>query len=164
MTYLLSLSIAMLDLYVEFEKALDALEQHQINYALCGGLAVTFLAQPRFTEDIDILVSPDDCERCKAILQPLGFKFFSTPMRFDNDIVEVHKLTKIDPGDHDYIFLDVISAISPVAQEILSQRIRLAWKDKQVWVVSRAGLIKLKQASKRPKDQLDIDALEGESK
>ncbi|MCI0690721.1 nucleotidyltransferase family protein [candidate division KSB1 bacterium] len=154
----------MLDLYAEFEKALDALEQHQINYALCGGLAVTLLAQPRFTEDIDILVSPDDCERCKAILQPLGFKFFSTPMRFDNDIVEVHKLTKIDPGDHDYIFLDVISAISPVAREILSQRIRLAWKDKQVWVVSRPGLIKLKEASKRPKDQLDIDALKGESK
>ena len=154
----------MLDLYVEFEKALAALEQHQINYALCGGLAVTFLAQPRFTEDIDILVSPDDCERCKAILQPLGFKFFSTPMCFDNDIVEVHKLTKIDPGDHDYIFLDVISAISAAAQKILSQRIRLAWKDKQVWVVSRAGLIKLKQASKRPKDQLDIDALQGDSK
>jgi hypothetical protein len=151
----------MLDLYIEFEKVLETLEQYQANYALCGGLAVTFLAQPRFTDDIDILVSPDDCERCKAILQPLGFKFFSTPMRFDNDSVEVHKLTKIDPGDHDYIFLDVISAISAAAQEILSQRIRLAWKDKQVWVVPREGLIKLKENSKRPKDQLDIEVLKG---
>jgi hypothetical protein len=149
----------MLDLYAEFGKVLDRLEQHQINYALCGGLAVTFLAQPRFTEDIDILVSPEDCERCKAILQPLGYKFFSTPMRFDNDMVEVHKLTKFDPGDHDYIFVDVISAISPVVQEILSKRIRLAWQNKQVWVVPRDGLIKLKENSKRPKDQLDIEAL-----
>ncbi|MDZ7363126.1 MAG: hypothetical protein ONB46_20740 [candidate division KSB1 bacterium] len=33
--------VAMLDLYVEFEKALDALEQRQINDAPCGGLAVT---------------------------------------------------------------------------------------------------------------------------
>jgi hypothetical protein len=148
-------------LYIEFEKVLETLEQYQANYALCGGLAVTFLAQPQFTEDIDILVSPDDCERCKAILQPLGFKFFSTPMRFDNDSVEVHKLTKIDPGDHDYIFLDVISAISAAAQEILSQRIRLAWKDKQLWVVPREGLIKLKENSKRPKDQLDIEVLKG---
>jgi hypothetical protein len=153
----------MLDLYVEFEKVLNTLEQHQIKYALCGGLAVTFLAQPRFTEDIDILVSPDDCEPCKVILQPLGFKFFSTPMRFESDIVEVHKLTKIDPGDSDYIFLDVISAISPVAKEILTNRIRLSWEDKQVWVVSREGLIKLKESSKRPKDQQDIDALKGDS-
>jgi DNA invertase Pin-like site-specific DNA recombinase len=82
-------------------------------------------------------------------------------MRFDNDSVEVHKLTKIDPGDHDYIFLDVISAISAAAQEILSQRIRLAWKDKQLWVVPREGLIKLKENSKRPKDQLDIEVLKG---
>jgi hypothetical protein len=43
------------------------------------------------------------------------------------------------------------------------KRIQLAWQDKQVWVVSRTGLIKLKQASKRPKDQLDIDALKSES-
>jgi hypothetical protein len=153
------IAIVMLDLYVEFEKVLVTLEQHQINYALCGGLAVTVLAQPRFTEDIDILVSPQDCERCKAVLLPLGFKFFSTPMRFDNDFVEVHKLTKIEPRVNDYLFLDVISAISPVAQEILAKRIRLSWKDKQVWVVTREGLIKLKEASKRPKDQLDIDAL-----
>jgi len=151
----------MLDLYAEFEKALDILEQNQINYALCGGLAVTFLAQPRFTEDIDILVSPNDCERCKAALLPLGYKFFSTPMRFDNDLVEVHKLTKIDAKVNDYIFLDVISAISPAAQEILSKRMRLAWQDKQVWVVSREGLIKLKEHSKRSKDQLDIEVLKG---
>ena len=151
----------MLDLYAEFEKALDILEQNQINYALCGGLAVTFLAQPRFTEDIDILVSPNDCERCKAALLPLGYKFFSTPMRFDNDLVEVHKLTKIDAKVNDYIFLDVISAISPAAQEILSKRMRLAWQDKQVWVVSREGLIKLKENSKRAKDQIDIEALKG---
>jgi hypothetical protein len=53
----------------------------------------------------------------------------------------------------------VISAISLTAQEILSKRIRLAWQDKQVWVVSREGLIKLKETSKRPKDRLDIEIL-----
>jgi len=82
-------------------------------------------------------------------------------MRVDNDIVEVHKLTKIEAGDNDYIFGDVISAISPVAQDILSKRIRLAWQDKQVWVMSREGLIKLKENSKRSKDQFDIEALKG---
>lgn len=153
----------MLDLYNEFEKVLETVEQHQINYALCGGLAVTFLTQPRFTEDIDILVSPNDCERCKAVLLSLGYKFFSTPRRFDNNLLEIHKLTKIDANTSDYIFLDVLSAISSATQEILSKRIRLNWKDKQVWMVSREGLIKLKENSKRSKDQLDIEALKGET-
>lgn len=157
------MAIVMLDLYVEFERVLETLEQHQINYALCGGLAVTLFSHPRLTDDIDILVFPEDCERVKTNLLPLGFKFFSTPMRFENNFVEVHKLTKIDPAINDYIFLDVISAISLGAQEILKNRIRLPWQNKQVWVVSRDGLIKLKENSKRPKDQLDIAALKGES-
>jgi hypothetical protein len=146
----------MLDLYTEFEAVLDVLEQHQVNYAVCGGLAVILLTQPRLTEDIDILVHPKDCERCKEILLPQGFKFFSTPMRFENDLVEVHKLTKIEPGTNDYIFLDLIAAISPFSQEILSQRLRLAWKGRQLWIVSREGLIKLKESAKRPKDILDL--------
>ncbi|MDZ7305372.1 MAG: nucleotidyltransferase family protein [candidate division KSB1 bacterium] len=149
----------MLDLYTEFEAVLEALETHQINYAVCGGLAVTLLAQPRLTQDIDILVHPDDCDRSKAILLPLGFKFFSAPMRFDNDIVEVHKLTKIEIGGNDYLFLDLVVAISPFSQEILRERIRLSWRNKQIWVVSREGLIKLKESAKRPQDLLDLEAL-----
>jgi hypothetical protein len=146
-------------LYTEFEAALEVLEQHQINYAVCGGLAVTLLAQPRLTQDIDILVHPDDCDKGKTILLPLGFKFFSTPMRFDNDTVEVHKLTKIEIGGNDYLFLDLVVAISPFSQKILTERIRLSWRNKQIWIVSREGLIKLKESSKRPKDLLDLETL-----
>jgi hypothetical protein len=149
----------MLDLYTEFEAVLEVLEKHQINYAVCGALAVTLLAQPRLTQDIDILVHPDDCDKSKAILLPLGFKFFSTPMRFDNDTVEVHKLTKIEPGGNDYLFLDLVVAISPLSQKILTERIRLSWRNKQIWVVSREGLIALKESAKRPKDLLDLEAL-----
>ncbi len=149
----------MLDLYTEFEAVIGALEKHQIRYAVCGGLAVSFFAQPRLTQAIDILLTPIECERCKEILLPLGFQFLSTPMRFDNDAVEVHKLTKFETGGNDYVFLDLIAAISPFVQQILAERIRLSWKDKPVWVVSRDGLIKLKELAKRPKDLLDLDAL-----
>ncbi len=149
----------MLDLYTEFETVIEALEEHQINYAVCGGLAVSFFAQPRLTQDIDVLLAPAECERCKEILLPLGFQFLSTPMRFDTDTVEVHKLTKIEPGGADYIFLDLIAAISPLTQKILAEHVRLSWKEKPVWIVSRDGLIKLKKAAKRPKDFLDLDAL-----
>lgn len=153
----------MLDLYTEFEAVIEALEQQQIDYAVCGGLAVSFFAQPRLTQDIDVLLAPAECERCKEILLPFGFQFLSTPMRFDNDAVEVHKLTKFETGGNDYVFLDLIAAISPPVQKILAERIRLSWKDKPVWVVSREGLIKLKETAKRPKDLLDLESLRDET-
>jgi hypothetical protein len=155
----------MLDLYTEFEAVIDVLEQHQINYAVCGGLAVSFFAQPRLTQDIDILLAPAECDRCKEILLPLGFQFLSTPMRFDNEAVEVHKLAKFETGGTDYVFLDLVAGISPPVQQILAERIRLSWKGKLVWVVRRDGLIKLKETAKRPKDLLDLDTLrEGDEK
>lgn len=150
----------MLDLYVEFEAAIETLEHEQVNYALCGGLAVAFFTLPRFTQDIDILIAPEETERGKAILLPLGFKFFSTPMRFDKDAVEVHRLTKIEQSSGDHLFLDLIAAISPETRSILAARIRSTWNEKPIWVVSRAGLIELKKTANRPKDLLDLDALQ----
>ena len=81
-------------------------------------------------------------------------------MRFDEDFVEVHRLTEIDSMVGDHLFLDLIAAVSPIAQEILKQRIRLAWQNKEIWMVSREGLIQLKEVSRRPKDLLDIEALQ----
>ncbi len=149
----------MLDLISEFEAVLEVLEQDQIEYAICGGLAVSFFAQPRLTEDIDILLPLAKVERCKEILRPLDFQFLSSPMRLGNDDVEIHKLTKIEPQGRDYLFLDLVAPISSFAKQVLSERIRLSWKDKPVWVVSREGLITLKEAAKRPQDLLDLDAL-----
>jgi ABC-type metal ion transport system substrate-binding protein len=40
----------------------------------------------------------------------------------------------------------------------------LDWKGRQLWIVSREGLIKLKEAAKRPKDILDPDNLKAETK
>jgi hypothetical protein len=149
----------MLDLFTEFEAVLDILEQHEIEYAVCGGLAVTFYAQPRFTQDIDILIAADDCERCKEILLPLGFKFFSSPMPIAKGAIEIHKLTKIEVESGEYIFLDLIVPISRKIQQVLADRVRQIWQNKKIWVVSREGLITMKESTKRPQDQLDLDAL-----
>lgn len=151
----------MLDLYLELDAVLTIFEQHKINYALCGGLAVSVYAKPRMTQDIDILVDAVHCEPCKELLSPSGFKFFAIPMRVNNNSVEIHKLTKIDSNSGDYLFLDLVIPISLEARMILEQKIRIKWQDKKVWIVSREGLLSLKKLSNRPKDLLDIENLSG---
>ena len=46
----------MLDLYEEFRAVVTALEDRDIDYAVCGGLAVAVYTEPRATVDIDLLV------------------------------------------------------------------------------------------------------------
>jgi len=46
----------MFDLYQELRKITSALDQHQIEYALCGGLAMAIYDYPRSTIDMDMLI------------------------------------------------------------------------------------------------------------
>lgn len=53
--------------------ALDALQEHEIPYALIGGIAASGLGRPRSTHDIDIFVRPEDAEAALEALGKHGF-------------------------------------------------------------------------------------------
>jgi hypothetical protein len=46
----------MFDLYEEFKSIVSALERANIDYAVCGGLAIAVWGAPRATVDIDLLI------------------------------------------------------------------------------------------------------------
>ena len=46
----------MFDLYYEFRRLIAALDEHLIDYALCGGIAMAIYDRPRATIDIDLLI------------------------------------------------------------------------------------------------------------
>ena len=46
----------MFDLYEEFRKLIGSLDERQVEYALCGGLAMAVYDRPRTTVDIDLLI------------------------------------------------------------------------------------------------------------
>ncbi len=149
----------MLSLFDEFELIISTLEREQIPYAVCGGLAYGLHVEPRATKDIDLLLVADDVERVKKALLPCGYKFFSTPMFFANSQIELHKLTKIEQGSGDYLFLDLLVIRSPLWEKVWENRIRLLYKDKPVWVVSREWLIWMKMLRSSPQDLVDIQNL-----
>ena len=53
----------MFDLYQELRKLIAALEEHQIDYALCGGLAMAVHDRPRATVDIDLLILSESLDQ-----------------------------------------------------------------------------------------------------
>ena len=52
-----------MDLYKEFFIPVDLFSRNDIDYAVCGGLAVAFYGYPRFTKDIDLLLVVSDASR-----------------------------------------------------------------------------------------------------
>lgn len=74
------------DLYRELETLLAALESRQIDYALCGGVAMAIHGAPRATQDIDLLLMPHDIDRLRDAARVCGFTFESFPMDFASGI------------------------------------------------------------------------------
>ena len=53
----------------EFRLLTSDFEKANIRYALVGGVAMAFHDEPRFTEDIDIIVFTDDFQCCPKRLE-----------------------------------------------------------------------------------------------
>ena len=62
------------DLLVAMKKAAAVLRDHQIDFALAGGLAVYARGGPETEHDVDFVLRPDDAEHALELLEAAGFK------------------------------------------------------------------------------------------
>ena len=74
----------MFDLYEEFKSIVSALEEHGIDYAVCGGLAMAVHGLPRATVDIDLLILAERLEDAKSVVRSLGYTIEAQPMTFSS--------------------------------------------------------------------------------
>ena len=149
----------MLDIYDEFRRLIAALAKHKLDYALCGGMAMAVYQRPRATIDIDILIPEEALERVVTIAKELGYNIRGKDLSFANGAVEIRRLSKIDPEAGDLLSLDLL-LVTPALRAIWETRTYSEWEGGRLSVVSRAGLIALKQLRKSGLDLDDIKALE----
>lgn len=148
----------MLDLYEELRTLVSRLSESQIDYALCGGLAMAVHGQPRATVDIDLVVLAASLDRIKALARQLGFALEAGPLRFSGGAVEIHRPTKPDPGSEDFLTLDLL-LVTPPLEEVWQSRMAVDWEGGRLQVVSREGLVTLKALRSSGQDQDDIARL-----
>jgi hypothetical protein len=144
------------DLFAELLGLLAELDARSTPYALCGAFALAVYGVPRATKDIDILALPRDLEHVREAARARGFKHEALPMTFSKSAIQVQRFTKIADGRP--IMLDVLlvdGALGP----IWNDRIKLPLGDRDVWVVSRDGLVTLKITAGRPQDLVDVQRL-----
>ena len=148
----------MFDLEEEFDAIRTALTARGIEYALCGGLAVGVHGFPRATVDIDLLIRAADEERLYEAVAPLGFQLKARPMSFDGGTMQIRRVSKIDPGDGEVLMLDLL-LVTPAYEHVWDTREQLQWRNHELTVVSRQGLIALKKGRSSDQDLVDIRKL-----
>ena len=148
----------MFDLYEEFKSIVSALEEHGIDYAVCGGLAMAVHGLPRATVDIDLLILGESMEEAKGLARTLGYTIEALPMTFSRGAVELRGVSKLDRETGIVLPLDML-LVTPEIVEIWQSRTRVAWESGSFWIVSRQGLMALKALRSSAQDLADIERL-----
>jgi hypothetical protein len=148
----------MLDLYEELRSLIAALDQHEIDYALCGGIALAIYDCPRATVDIDLLIAADSLDDVVDVAKVLEYTVRGLDLTFANDTIEIRRVSKIDQETGFALSLEML-LVTPKIQQIWDSRVRANWEGGTLSVVSREGLIALKKLGGRPQDLADISAL-----
>ena len=146
----------MADVLAEFDAVVTALDEANIEYALCGALALAVHGVPRATKDIDLLAHKADADRIRTTVRTIGFTFEALPIELSGSGIEIQRFTKLVDGIP--LMLDVLWVNSKL-QKVWDGRERIAWRDRKLAVVSREGLITLKLTAGRAQDLVDVQSL-----
>ena len=140
----------------DFKELLSLLEKHKVRYLVVGGYAVMKYTEPRFTKDLDLWISTDK-ENAKAVYAVL--KEFGAPLK---------GLTAADFAQQGYFYqmgnppfrLDVMMSIPGVDFDAAwANREKVQLEGLVIPFISKADLIKSKEAGGRPQDLLDAEEL-----
>jgi hypothetical protein len=148
-----------LDLLDEFRALVAALDAAGVEYAVCGGLAVAIHAHPRATLDVDLLLPAEQIERAREVARGLGYLLDAGRLVIRSGVIEVVRLSKPDPETGDLLPLDLL-VVTPALAAAWATRERVSWSHGTLPVVSRAGLVAMKQLRRSGQDLDDIRALE----
>lgn len=145
----------------DWSEFLRVLSAHRVKFVLIGGHAVAAWGEPRFTEDLDVLVerAPTNARRLRAALVAFGFgsvvpdeRAFLVP---DNVWMLGRKPNRID----------ILTSIDGVTwDEVWKGRVRVDLDGMPLFVIGARELLANKRAAGRPKDLADVDAIERLSK
>jgi hypothetical protein len=149
-----------MDLVHELGQLVAGFDEHQIDYALCGGMAMGVHGLARATIDVDLLILSDSLDQVLRIAHSLGYNVRGMDMSFANGEVEIRRVSKID-STGELLSLDLL-LVTPAVQQAWATRLEADWEGGKLSVVSISGLIGLKQLRGSDQDLVDIKALTAE--
>lgn len=129
---------------------------HRLKYLIVGGVALALHGLPRATNDIDIWIEnrPANIVKLKKVLRSFGFAELA--QQIPKVMANRQALFLGKPPYR----LDILSGVSGLTfAKAYRQRSKIKVNRIEIPLASLNQLLKNKQASGRPKDLLDVDAI-----
>ncbi|MBX3287964.1 MAG: hypothetical protein KF855_01345 [Acidobacteria bacterium] len=143
----------------EFRSITAALNEAEIEYAVCGGWAMAIHGLLRATVDIDLLVLAEDVDKALSVARSCGYDVEGLPLSFDDGDFELRRISKVDSESRELITVDFL-LVTKAYSDVWDTKEETDSEFGPMKVVSKAGLIKMKLLAGRDKDLLDIKELE----
>ena len=142
----------------DFSEFIQSLNAHDVHYLVIGGYAVAFHGHPRYTKDLDIWLeaSPTNAERVIRAVEQFGFGSLGlTP----EDFLAPDQVIQLGyPPSR----IDLVTAADGVEfSDSYLTRVTAKIGQTRVDFIDLEHLIKNKEATGRPQDLADLDALTG---
>ena len=141
----------------DFKELLNLFKKHNVKYLVVGGYAVMLYTEPRFTKDLDLLISVE-IKNATAVYNAL--KEFGAPLA---------NLSVKDFNQEGYFYqmgrppmrVDILMSIPGVKfSSAWSRRKQLTIDGIEMNFISKEDLIASKKASGRAQDLIDVKNLE----
>ncbi|MBF0099341.1 MAG: nucleotidyl transferase AbiEii/AbiGii toxin family protein [Desulfobacterales bacterium] len=149
-----------INIYDEFFSIIKKLNEAKIDYAVVGGIALSFHTQPRYTKDIDLLLFAKDIDNLKSILKSMGYIFEAKPWTFKSTNITLHRLTKIECEDS--LTIDLLVGNEDRHRVIIKNAVIDETEYGLICIASREDLIWMKRLRNSKQDIADIEALEND--
>ncbi len=147
------------DIVAEFEGVLHELDAAALEYAVCGGFAVSIHGHVRATKDIDLLIRREALDQILRSVRRPGFTIDGGPIPFGVGTRAERELYRVSKSDGKTLLTLDLLLVTPVFEEVWRTRERARWGTRGVWVVSLAGLERMKRLAGRTQDLADLEAL-----
>ena len=149
-----------MDVFEEFSKIVKEIQAKKLDYALIGGVAMAFYTEPRFTEDIDILLAPKSFKKMKLILEADGYFTAAPPWTFQKTMLTLHRFIKVKGEDS--MIIDILIAGAKKHLDIIINSIEAVSENGIIKVANKKDLIWLKKIRNSKQDMVDIEKLKHE--
>lgn len=140
-----------------FQKTISILEKEKIPYMLVGGLAVNYFGQPRFTADIDLVITIDVKKTPKLIdiLKKNKYIFPEETLRILIKASNVFQVT--DPSG--IYRIDFWIPKTNFEKNAFERKIPKKWHNKTIYLPTPEDLLLFKIIAGRAKDLIDIEGV-----
>jgi len=141
------------DKFEDFIKVIDALEKHEVDYVLIGGVAVILHGMQRLTSDVDFFVKsvPENLDKLRRAL----YSIYNDPSIEEITLSELNEYPVIRYGTPSGFYIDIMARLGEIATYESLKYEMIDYNGIKIKIATPETLYELKKDTLRAKDKID---------